>query len=71
MKIKLMNAGDRVLSVTTKFVAIERASGEVDILPMKKKGKNYWVNPQSVLTLGFDTDEVKTELVDGVTITHF
>ena len=71
MKINVMNAGDKVLSVTTNFVAIERANGEVEIFPLRKLRKGYTVDTQSVLTIGYDTEESQTEIIDGVTITHF
>lgn len=71
MKIKVLNAGDKVMNVTTEFVAIERANGEVDVLPLRKKGKCYVVDPASVLTLGYEGNEVSTEVIDGVTVTHF
>ena len=34
MKINVMKSCDKALNVTSKFVAIERVSGEVDILPL-------------------------------------
>ena len=71
MKINVMNAGDKVLSVTTDLVSIERANGEVEIFPLKKLRKGYTVDTQSTLIIGFNTEEAQTEIFDGVTITHF
>ena len=71
MKINVMNAGDKVLSVTSELIAIERATGEVEIFPLRKTRQGYVLDAQSSLIICYDTEETQTEIIDGVTITHF
>ena len=71
MKIKVMNAGDKVLSVTSELVAIERSNGEVEIFSLRKTRQGYVVDTQDTLIIGYDAEETQTEIIDGVTITHF
>ena len=71
MKIKVMNVDDKILFVSEKCIAIERANGEVDIFPLKKKRKGYTISMSNILTLSYYTNENRTETIDGVTITHF
>ena len=71
MKINVMNAGDKVLSVTNEFIAIEKANGEVEIFPLRKTRQGYVLDTQDTLIIGYDAEETQTEIIDGVTITHF
>ena len=36
MKIGIMKKGDKVLTITAEFIAVQRKNGEVDIIPMVK-----------------------------------
>ena len=36
MFIGVMKKGDRVISVTSELIAVERKNGEVDIIPLTK-----------------------------------
>ena len=53
MKVNIMQDGDRVISVTHEFVAVERASGEVDIVPLVHEDGRVWVDTQHILTIGY------------------
>ena len=71
MKLNVLKSGDRVLNVTCDFVAVERVSGEVDILPLVKEGTNLWIDTEHILTIGYGENTVETEAVNGVVITNF
>ena len=71
MKINVMNTGDKVLSVTSELIAIEKANGEIEIFQLRKTRQGYVVDTQDTLIIGYDTEETQTEIIDGVTITHF
>ena len=71
MKVNIMQDGDRVISVTNEFVAVERASGEVDIGPLIREDNRIWVDIQHILTIGYGENTVQVHTEDGVTITTF
>ena len=71
MKVNIMLDGDRVIGVTNEFVAVERASGEVDIVPLIREDNRIWVDTQHVLTIGYGENTVQVQTEDGVTITTF
>ena len=52
-------------------VAIEKANGEVEVFQLRKTRQGYVVDTQDTLIIGYDTEETQTEIIDGVTITHF
>ena len=72
----LMNTGDRVLSITNDFLAIERNDGSVDIYPVISNDNKITINIDAVTTIGYtpcsdeiETDEYTTE--NGVHIVNF
>lgn len=71
MRINVLREGDRVLSVTVEFIAVERVSGEVDILPLAKDDAGLWVDTQNMVTIGYGNNTVQVETVDGVEIVNF
>ena len=70
MTIGILRKGDRVISVAAEFIAIERKNGEVDIIPIVKDGKMLRVDIESVTTITYGNNIVKTDAGD-VTITTF
>lgn len=71
MKVNIMQDGDRVIGVTNEFVAVERASGEVDIVPLFREDNRIRVDTQHILTIGYGENTVQVQTEDGVTITTF
>lgn len=71
MKINVLHEGDKVLNVTNEFVAVERANGEVDILPILRDDNGIWVDTTQILTIGYGNNTVQVETENGVTITNF
>jgi len=70
MTIGILRKGDHVISVTSEFVAVERKSGEVDIIPLSKDGETLRVDPENIVTIGYGDNIVQTQAGD-VTITTF
>ena len=71
MKVNVLQTGDRVLNVTKGFVAVERVSGEVDILPLFNLNGGFWIDTKNILTIGFGENTIQVETENGVTITNF
>ena len=71
MRVNIMQAGDKVISVTNDFVAVERASGEVDVIPFIREENRIWVDAQHILTIGYGENTVQVQTENGVTITTF
>lgn len=69
MFIGVMKKGDRVISVTSELVAVERKNGEVDIIPLIKDETGLRVNIEGVVTIGFGNNVVKTSTGDVEVIT--
>ena len=61
MKVNVLHEGDRVLNVTNEFVAVERVSGEADILPIIKEEGGMWIDTQHILTLGYGNNQIQIE----------
>lgn len=70
MIIGILKKSDHVISVTSEFIAVERKSGEVDIIPIIKDGEMLRVNPENIVTIGYGENIVQTKAGD-VTITTF
>ena len=71
MRFNILQNGDKVVNVTNDFVAVERASGEVDIVPFVKEDNRVWVDTQHILTIGFGENTVQVQTENGITITTF
>ena len=71
MKVNVLREGDRVLNVTSEFVAVERVSGEVDILPLINEDGGMWIDTQHILTVGYGTNTIQVKTENCLTITIF
>jgi len=71
MKINVLRKGDKVLSVTSEFLAIQRKNGEVDILPIISDEQGVRIETEKVVTVGFGDNTVESEVIDGVVVTTF
>ena len=71
MRIEVLKKGDSVLAVTNEFIAIERKSGEVDIVPFVRDGKLIRIDKENMVTIGYGDDVVTYETENGVQITMF
>lgn len=70
MTIRILRKGDRVINVTSDFIAVERKSGEVDIIPIIKDGRTFRIDQENIVTIGYGDNVVETQNGD-VTITTF
>lgn len=69
MFIGVMKKGDRVISVTSELIAVERKNGEVDIIPLTKDETGLRVDIEGIVTIGFGSNVVKTSTGDVEVIT--
>lgn len=69
MFIGVMKKGDRVISVTSELIAVERKNGEVDIIPLTKDETGLRVDIERIVTIGFGNNVVKTSTGDVEVIT--
>ncbi len=70
MLIGILKKGDRVISVTADFIAVERKNKEVDIIPISREDGTLRVDTENIVTIGYGENIV--QVTDGdVTITTF
>ena len=70
MIIGILKKGDRVISVTSELIAVERRNKEVDIIPLSKEDGVLRVDIENIVTIGYGDNIVQAS--DGdVTITTF
>lgn len=70
MLIGVLRKGDRVISVTSDFIAVERKNKEVDIIPLIKDDGALRVDTEKIVTIGYGDNIVQASKGD-VTITTF
>jgi hypothetical protein len=70
MFIGVMEKGDKVISVTSELIAIQRKTGEVDIIPLLKDETGLRVDTEGIVTIGYGTNTVQAT-VDDVIVTTF
>lgn len=70
MTIGILKKGDRVVNVTSEFIAVERKNGEVDLIPLTKDGETFRIDQENIITIGYGDNIVQTQAGD-VTITTF
>ena len=70
MKINVLKKGDRVISVTSEFVAVQRKNGEVDIIPLIRDGTGLRVDIENIVTIGYGNNTVQAE-ADDIVVTTF
>lgn len=70
MKIGILKKGDRVLNVSSEFIAVQRKNGEVDIIPMIKDEMGLRVDIEGIVTIGYGENIVEVS-TDDVVVTTF
>lgn len=70
MKIGILKKGDKVLNVTSEFIAVQRKNGEVDIIPMIKDEMGLRVDIEGIVTIGYGENIVEIS-TDDVVVTTF
>lgn len=71
MKINVLRKGDKVLNVTSEFLAIQRKNGEVDILSIISTEHGIRIDTEKVVTVGYGDNTVEVSSIDGVVVTTF
>ena len=71
MRINLLRKGDRVLSVTQDFIAIERKNGEVDVVHIDCTDGLPRIDFEHVVTIGYGNNTVELVNDAGDTVTTF
>lgn len=61
--------GDKVLTITTEFIAVQRKNGEVDIIPMVKDEMGLRVDIEGIVTIGYGENIVEVSTGDVVVTT--
>jgi hypothetical protein len=64
IKIKILNKGDSVLSITERAVAVRRKNGEVDIIPLifDEMGSPPRVDIENILTISYGKNAIETTI---------
>lgn len=70
MTIGILKKGDRVLNVTSDFIAVQRKNGEVDIVPLLKDETGFRVDIDNIVTIGYGNNIVQAKN-DDVLLTTF
>jgi len=70
MKINVLKKGDRVINVTSEFIAVQRKNGEVDIIPLIRDGTGLRVDIENIVTIGYGNNTIQAE-VDDIVVTTF
>lgn len=70
LKIQILKKGDKVLSVTPEFIAVQRKNGEVDILPLLKDETGLRVDLENIVTISYGNNTVQASN-EEVVITTF
>lgn len=76
MYYKLLNPGDRVLTITAEFLAIEHNDGSVDFYPIFLKENKIHLDTDAVTIIGYTPNDGSTYndeyvIENGVHIINF
>ena len=72
MRIDILKPGDEVLSIKQNFIAVKRANGEVDLIPLLDDPTfGLRVDVEKIITIGFGNNEVTVDLPNGESVTNF
>lgn len=72
MRIDILREGDEVLSVNQSYIAVKRANGEVDLVPLINDDSfGLRVDVKKIITIGYGDNEVSVDFPDGGSITNF
>lgn len=72
MRIDILKLGDEVLSITQNYIAVKRANGEVDLIPLLDDPTfGLRVDVEKIITIGFGNNEVTVDLPNGESVTNF
>lgn len=71
MRINILKKGDKVLSVSSNFVAVVRKNGEVDLIPVAyDQDGSFRIAEDKIVTIGYGDNTVEV-VKDGVKFETF
>ena len=70
IRIEVLKKGDKIISVTSEFIAVQRKNGEVDLLPMVKDEMGLRIDIEHIITIGYGNNTVKAT-TDEIEVTTF
>ena len=71
MRINILKKGDKVLSVSSNFVAVSRKNGEVDLIPFAYDQEgSIRIAEDKIITIGYGDNTVEV-VRDGVKFETF
>ncbi len=70
MKINVLKKGDRVISVTSEFIAVQRKNGEVDIITLIRDETGLRVDIENIVTVGYGNNTIQVA-TDDIVVTTF
>lgn len=70
MRIDILKKGDSVLGVNKEFIAVQRANGEVDLIPLIEDETGLRVNVSKIVTIGYGDNIVSTKVGDVTLINY-
>lgn len=71
MKVGILHRGDKVLSVTERYIAVQRSNGEVELIPLVMDETGLRIDTEKIITIGYGDNIVEAKTEDGVTIVNF
>lgn len=61
MKIKILEKGDSVLSVSGNLISVQRKNGEVDIIPIVPDENNFpMIDTEHILTITYGSYSIES-----------
>ena len=71
IEIGIMNKGDKVLTVTSEFVAVQRKNGVVDLVRIVTDEHGWRVDEENMVRIGYGNNMVTARTDTGVSIVNF
>ena len=69
--IRILRKGDEVLTITDRFLAVKRKSGEVDFFNVMFNEENeFIIDPVKAAVIGFGEGTVSKKMDDGETTVY-
>lgn len=71
MNIEILNYGDEVSFFSSDYIAITRANGEYEIIPIVKKNESIILDIENAIKLGYKDTGICVEEYEDITVIDF